>query len=134
MENAQDVQVTRIIGEDVSIDIENALEVGIRISVGEGHSFSNSKSDCNAEQSVFRHIRERKRQKSSEFALSAVTLNTIRNRLNSAADSIVDEYTVFLRKSLAVGDDPALKDMLESAMLREQILASTSMADNAQAC
>ena len=134
MANARDVQITKVIGEDVSIDIEDALEVCIRISVGEGHLFSNSKSNGNAEQLVFRDARERKTQKSSEFALPAVALNTIKNRLISAVDSIVDEYSASLRKSLAVGDDPAFKDMLERAMLREHFLASTSMADNAQAC
>ncbi|MFC3443849.1 hypothetical protein ACFOKF_22120 [Sphingobium rhizovicinum] len=47
---------------------------------------------------------------------------------------LISEYRVMLRENLAKADDAPLKAALNRARLQERILASTQMADQAEAC
>lgn len=49
-------------------------------------------------------------------------------------DKLISEYRVMLRENLAKADDAPLKAALNRARLQERILASTPMAEQAEAC
>ena len=75
-----------------------------------------------------------------------VSAKVVREALTSAAadlfsrsfaielGKVVDAYRVMLRESLAKGEDRELQAALNQARLQEKILASTSMADQGEAC
>lgn len=66
--------------------------------------------------------------------LEKVAERFLSNALSTEFDKLVSEYRVMLRENLAKGDDAQLKAALNRARLQERILASTQMADQAEAC
>ena len=66
--------------------------------------------------------------------LYASMVPLLMERLESEFDTFIEAYRRNLRDSLFLGEDPALVDALEKVSLQEDILASTPMADNLQAC
>lgn len=67
-------------------------------------------------------------------AMRAAFVDLFSHRLSREIDKVVDAYRVMLRESLAKGNDAGLQTALNRARLQEKVLASTSMADQAQAC
>jgi hypothetical protein len=67
-------------------------------------------------------------------ALKSVAGEILSRGFAAEFDKVIDAYRVFLRESLAKGEDAELKAALNRARLQEKILASTSMVDQAQAC
>lgn len=71
--------------------------------------------------------------------LLAVAFEKVAERYLSDAfagefDKLISEYRVMLRENLAKADDAPLKAALNRARLQERILASTQMAEQAEAC
>lgn len=73
-------------------------------------------------------------RKAALQALKSAAGEMLARGLAAEFDKVIAAYRVWLRESLAKGDDPELQAALKRARLQEKILASTSMVDQAQAC
>lgn len=67
-------------------------------------------------------------------AFETVATRYLQDRFTSEFETLIAAYRLMLRENLATGDDAQLKAALNRARLQERILASTQMADQAQAC
>ena len=67
-------------------------------------------------------------------AFEKVAARYLQDKFSTEFEKLISEYRLMLRENLATGDDAQLKAALNRARLQERILASTQMADQAQAC
>lgn len=67
-------------------------------------------------------------------AFETVATRYLQDKFTSEFETLISAYRLMLRESLVTGDDAQLKAALNRARLQERILASTQMADQAQAC
>lgn len=67
-------------------------------------------------------------------AFEKVAARYLQDKFSTEFEKLISEYRLMLRENLAMGDDAQLKAALNRARLQERILASTQMADQAQAC
>lgn len=74
------------------------------------------------------------RAKELAAALEKVAERYLSSAFAGEFDKLISEYRLMLRESLARADDAPLKAALNRARLQERILASTQMAEQAEAC
>lgn len=67
-------------------------------------------------------------------AFEKVAARYLQDKFSTEFEKLISEYRLMLRENLATGDDAQLKAALNRARIQERILASTQMADQAQAC